>query len=595
MPAPNPVQNLVAIPAAIGASKDSVTANAVKTAELYDAIGTTLSTIEANTKTLGNTIDTPLTVRTRELGVLQSENAMQGLAVEAGFNQDLSRDIRAIMLRDIRDTGLQMRDITTKIAEDKSVSIFEDPLQAIANAFTIPWDEQKLRGLAESQANRKKTLDDITSGVTNSATAEKAIRRTVTQASIDDQTMALEGMVANQRARTHIESLQNNIHSVKAAMEADHMQLQLSLEYRRYLNDERNYALHLKTATAQLEMRDWAKEERTNEKKAFEERLGYVNEALTKMKLPVIGSIYDLKSKMQTAEGKATIDDLTDTGRLLKSAYAAAYTDGDPTSVGSYIKFWERTGKQYTTPDEKVFVDLMAAAYNKGQAHKNSEGKELNAQQALTEKFDEKFHTVKKDDLTNPNRAQTFSTMLERANQTSDQNFKTIFAIAIAPNITDSNKSISAHPELVGPMVVDAMTSRKITPNQAAMFLADFYTASTQIASANSKVREWTGKTFTHFNSEADAGAGIGKAIAGAAAFAAAAIAPPSLLVTAPLIAVGTGMYASGLLSRQRTFDWTDPVQTQAYLIRKGYGNFTSLTPGNTNPIQARPAGAPTE
>jgi hypothetical protein len=586
------VTKVLTLPAQIELSKANTTAQAANAATMYGAIGEMLSGMQEDARTLGNSTDTPLTVRSRALETLNAENQVNNLAVEAGFNQDMAIDIRAIMLRDIRDTGLQMREVSNKLAADKAVSLFDDPLLAVMNAFTIPWTEQELEGLAQTQANRKKTLDDITSGVTASAQAQNAIKKTLTLDAINDQTKALEGMVANQKRKLSVDLLTNNVAGIKFAMDADHKQLTMAAELNKYLNDERNYSLHLKSVNAQMEQRDWMLEERENEKKAFTDRLAFVNTALRRNGTPEIATIYDLKSKMQTTEGKKIIDDLTDKGRVLADPrYAATYTHGDPGNVASYVKFWRDTGTVVSDAD-KPLSNLMLESYQRSQSKEAKiKGVEVTAEQYLNHEFTARFEVVKKDDGVNPNRAQTFTTMAERAARTTDPNFRRVFNAAIAPNISDSNKAVSAHPELIGPMVASAVEKGLVTPNDGAMFLADFYKASTQLATENSKVRELTGKAFTRFAAEVDTSIPIGKALAGTGALmgGTVGVAMGHPIIGGAAVVGGTAYALAATRSTKQTVEWTDPVQTQAYLVRK----IISASAGEK--IAAKPTGAPVQ
>lgn len=587
------ITKVLTLPAQIELSKANTTAQAANAQTMYGAIGEMLSGMMEDSNTLGNSTDTPMTVRSRALEQYNAELQNNNIAIEAGFNQDMAIDIRAIMLRDIRDTGLQMRAVSNKLAEDKAVSLFDDPVLAVMNAFTIPWTEQELEGLASTQANRKKTLDDITSGVTASAQAQNAIKKTLTLDAINDQTKALEGMVANQKRKLSIDLLGNNLQGIKFAMDADHKQLTIASELNKYLNDERNYSLHLKQVNAQLEQRDWVKEERENEKKAFEDRLKFVNLALAKNGAPQISSIYDLKSKMMTADGKKLVDDLTDKGRLLADGrMSALYTDGDPGNVASYVRFQQGINKVPKTRDQEEFRSLMIIAYNNGQAHKK-DGVELTAEKYLADQFADKYSVIKQGDDTNPNRAQTFTTMAERAARTTDPKFRQVFAAAIAPNISDANKSVSAHPALVGPMVAKAVAEGKVSPNDGAMFLADFYTASTQIASEASGVREWTGKSFTKFTAKVDAGQSLGATLGGVGTIVGGTV---GIGLGHPVIGgaavLGGSAYALGTtFMNDKSFEWTDPVQTQAYLVRK----VMMSAAGTEIAATAKPTGAPVQ
>ena len=584
------ITKVLTLPAQIELSKANTTAQAANAQTMYGAIGEMLSGMMEDSNTLGNSTDTPLTVRSRALEQYNAELQNNNIAVEAGFNQDMAIDIRAIMLRDIRNSIDSREAASKKLAEDKAVSLFDDPLLAVMNAFTIPWTEQEVEGWNKKIVDKKHDLETINSGVTASAQAQNAIKKTLTLDAINDQTKALEGMVANQKRKLSVDLLNSNLAGIKFAMDADHKQLTMAAELNKYLNDERNYSLHLKSVNAQMEQRDWALEERMNEKKAFTDRLAFVNLALTRSGVPTISTIYDLKSKMQTTEGKKLIDDLTDKGRVLADPrYAATYTHGDPGNVASYVKFWRDTGTVVSDAD-KPLSNLMLESYQKAQSKEAKvKGVEATAEQYLNHEFNARFEVVKKDDGVNPNRAQTFTTMADRAARTRDPAFRKVFDAAIAPNISDSNKAVSAHPELVGPMVASAVEKGLVSPNDGAMFLADFYKASTQLATENSKVRELTGKAFTRFAAEVDTGIPIGKALAGTGALMGGTV---GVAMGHPIIGgaavVGGAAYAfAATRSTKQTVEWTDPVQTQAYLVRK----IISASAGEK--ITAKPTGAP--
>lgn len=590
------VANILPVPAAIAASKDSVTANAAKAKELYGAIGTLYSEIAADTKTIAGTTETPESILARDTGQLAMEHQVQKLSVEAGFNQDMAIDIRAIMLRDIRDTGLAVRDATQRLQEQKSVSLFDDPLEAIVNAFVIPWTEQELDGYQKRQAAAKKTLDDITGGVTNSATAEKAIQSSVTAASIANRYDALQGMLRNQQRKIGVESLQNNVQAVDFAMRADHYQTDLSFKLNQWMNEERNFNMLKQQRDIALGQHKLLLDEKKDRIAADKEFLGYVNTALTKNILPTIASVDEMNRRRQTAEGKRLFDDLYDKGRILADPrFSKTYRDGD--TIEERVKFWKSTGKQARTPDEAAFAGIVMDAYNKSQSKEAKiNGVEVSAEKYLDAQFNEKFGVIKKDDLINPNRAQTFVTMADRARLTTDQNFKRIFAAVILPNITDANKSISAHPELVGPMITKAVADGKIKPNDAAMFLADFYKASTNIATVNSKVFEYTGRNFTNFVTEAPVSMsatqmalGVGVGIAGVAGLFAGG-AP-----TLSALAFGGGpasLVWNAARGNTMKTDWTDPTATGSYIIREVAAGvrFGSGLPDKTI---AKPTGAP--
>lgn len=593
----SPVENVLTVPAAIALSSDKTTANAAKAQENYKSISELMVQMQADSKTIGNTIDTPETVLARNLGQLETEQQSQKLAVEAGFNPDMSIDIRAIMLRDIRDTGLKMRDATQRLQDQKAVSLFDDPIEAVVNAFVIPWTEQEISGYQEQQAAARKTLDDITSGVTNSATAQKAIQSSVTTESIRGQYDALQGMIRNKQRAIGIDVLQNNTESIKFSMQADHTQLENVLALNRWMNEERNYAMLKAQKDIMLSDHKLRLQERTDRIAADKEFLGYVNTALTKNNLPVIASVDEMNRRRQTAQGKALFDDLYDKGRVLTDPrFNAAYTDGD--TVAERVKFWQVTNKPVTNPDEREFAKLNIDAYNKSQSKeaKNSKGELVTAEEYFNTKFNEKFGIIKKDDDTNPNRAQTFETMANRANLTTDQNFKRIFAAVVAPNISTANKSVAAHPDLVAPMVVKAVENKVISPNDAAVFLADFYTASANIASVSAKTFEWNKRNFTNFKTEVPVGvsaatAGVITGLTAASTLAIASGVGVPAGITGLVVAGGYGAM-DAIRDRNMEIEWTDPNQVGNYIVRQVSAGIRTGS-GMPDKILTKPQGAP--
>ena len=72
-----------------------------------------------------------------------------------------SENLMVMLGQDIRQQTMQSRELSAKIAQDSAVSLFDDPLTAIANAFTLPWDQQALEGVNTQIAATQKAMTNL--------------------------------------------------------------------------------------------------------------------------------------------------------------------------------------------------------------------------------------------------------------------------------------------------------------------------------------------------------------------------------------------------------------------------------------------------
>jgi hypothetical protein len=593
-------------------------AAAAQAQEQYNLLGSLTNDIASRQGTLGNTTMTPAMVMTENLFKLGVEDKMQALAAAAGKSTDATIDIGAILLSDIRDQTYKILQTSKEVEDMKSVSLFDDPLTAIMNAFKLPWAQQKLESMQDHQKASVASLTDISAGLTNSAVAEKAVARTMTQADILEQNTALQGMLKNQRDNILISGSERKIAGITFAMNASSQELARQHMLFNAQNTEESQQLQRENAARMRTQFDWQKLEKADETSALTAKLGYINSALRRTGAPPIIDVSDLKRRYKMSPASAKfLDDLTDKGMLLSMPNGElTYSDGEPGNAQSYITNWSVLNKPATTQDQLQYQQIMrdAAEYDKIHA-KTGQGTKGN--DYIKTFFDEHYNTVKKDDGSNPNRAMTFATAADRAARTTDPVFKSVFRDAIAPFITDANKSQSAHPDIVGPLVVSAVQQGKITPNQGAMFLADFYKASVSIANTQSDVYAWTGQKFSAFKTKVDTGIPIARTIGGVATMVggealgvgigtgavttglgAVGLPAVGVALTNPYVAggiaiAGAGALAYNAMSMGYEYDWTDPVKTQAYIVRRVYDGFTSLNPGETFPAGTIPRGAP--
>src|SRR3989304_2015875 len=81
---------------------------------VYQALAQNYAEMAATVRPLNDSGDTILSILTRDLGALEAQNRTQSLAYEAGFRPDMGQDIQAILMRDMRDSALQISQVCQK-------------------------------------------------------------------------------------------------------------------------------------------------------------------------------------------------------------------------------------------------------------------------------------------------------------------------------------------------------------------------------------------------------------------------------------------------------------------------------------------------
>ena len=81
--------------------------------------------------------ETAASLLARRQGELQAQGIVQ--RVNAATNTEA---MLVSLGQDLQKFTQQRQQLDQKIATDSAVSLWDDPLTALANAFTLPWDEQ---------------------------------------------------------------------------------------------------------------------------------------------------------------------------------------------------------------------------------------------------------------------------------------------------------------------------------------------------------------------------------------------------------------------------------------------------------------------
>lgn len=461
--------------------------------ELMNTIGTEMAAINADKKAIamGGQLVSPEMVRLQNVERLQTEARKRGLAAAAGFNSDLSADIQAILLNDLRENALKTRVTAAKLEKDKSVSLFEDPGLAILNAFTIPWDEQELQGLSSQREQLNSSLHNITAGVTNAAAAAHAIEAKITEASALEEQNLIAGELERQKKLGNIEVLKHNLDGVKLAMESKGRTFQRLVAYDEWQNREENRAFLRMQRQEAIEISREKDKQIADERAARQRMMELANLALAEAEKPQFRTPEELFSKLLTAKDKQLLESLVDKGRILEDqTLRHTYRHGE--TVQETVAHWDSVGFNPQATDKKTLVGIVRqAAADAAAAQK--EGRAVAAEKLVQDKITE-LEYVKKDDGTNPLRAITFGTMLNQAEVQSQRAFPILKEM-----VTEGNAELSAHPSIVFPVLANAVIEKKISHDDAARLMNAMYKASATVVNADTKLSALTGMKQTRF------------------------------------------------------------------------------------------------
>jgi len=263
------------------------------------------------------------------------------------------------------------------------------------------------------------------------------------------------------------------------------------------------------------------------------------------------------------------MDDLVNKGMLLTEPKAAPFfRHGD--TVYETLDYWTKNGKTGRTPDENAIMQIVRDAGAEGEkAGKPGQPQtKAKAAQDFVKQSLENLEKVKVGDDSNPLRPPTLGTM---ASSAIGQN--PIFRSIIAPQITDGNKDVTAHPTIVFPMISKAVSEGKVNPTVAAKFMADFYGRAAKINTENLKLSTMTGYSQTKVIADITIGANPSTRLVSDAVMATGAAMAASGVGFGPGAAVAAVGAAGNMYSRSqatvRNVDWTDPVAIQSVLVRK--------------------------
>lgn len=397
--------------------------------------------------------------------------------------------------------------LAAKLAEDSSVSLFSDPVQAIINEFTLPWTRQELAGKNNQVATLKNQALELNSMMQNTASTYKASEQTMTAEIANDLANASRANIEERALRANAEAARLDIDKVKEAREADRYKLEMwkmasDKEYQDF--QKQNSLEHLAMTRKQYEM-SVERFNREREKDADEQKdkkfmVNTVNAAITKVGgTPLSEEDVGRRFRVQDPYVKM----LFETGLRLRFS-----PDGDGSvalnPVGR-LNFEEKFGLGATTVAQKELVQLNREAYKKvtdADPHLRQNPQLLadKSQEQLAKEFDEKQKKIRPLDETNPAKPVAYGTMAESEFAKTSPLWKQYVAPILAATPGKERETINFN-SILSPMLADAAQG-KISPSKIAEFLVDAAHVSMHQNSAENKFKFFMGFDQTRLRYE---------------------------------------------------------------------------------------------
>lgn len=506
---PVPGTPLVDIPNLMGAigiadEKAKETAVQLQEAARKQGVNNAAQAAASRAGTLNPQFDTPESILFQDNQQLKADTYKQQALAEAVGSTDGSVNVMNILIQDIRNTGMKMRQVGTKLEQDKAVSLWQDPLQAIANAFTIPWTEQELSGLAGRQADARKTLNDLTASVTNVAAAAEAGKAKVSAATIADRQRAIAADQTRQALQIEAAGLKDGIAHIKDVQQADAQTLDRIRLATAFYNDTRTQARAEEQLRMTRESHEWQRRQAEDlakargdkaaqekiQRDADEELFRLANLARLNDGLPLYGSVGELKSKMTTTKAEqARIEDFVERGRRLSNPRTAQTYRYGATATEA-MQYLIDNQLEPTTKQHQQFVDVLRTAVAEEKKVKDSKGT-MGSMTFARDYVKANYENYKPGDGSNPNAPVTYEALMADPVLSSNP----IFQKVIAPLITDANKKTSAEPDQVFAMLTAASINdpRAVNPAAASALIKYIYDKSTELNNKNTQVFKYLG------------------------------------------------------------------------------------------------------
>ena len=426
---------------------------------------------DSRSQFIPGTQETPVTLLAKQNAQLESQQKKQEIKKATDF------DNLAITLgQDLASLAYEQRGLTDKIKKDSAVSLFDDPLLALANAFTLPWDEQALRGVTNKIDVTNKAMTAINTHVQNSAKTVDATEEAITAAGVADTATAIENLFKYKGAKARIDAAQLQGHAIEQILRMDSVAADAYMKNRQMADMDENRRLRWAQHERQMKVFDSQMEKIKDEKEAEATLLRLANNAL---RAEDKGELDITRFKLYKASSAALLDTLVRKGLDLEINGRENFSHG-PT-IDERFNYQAATGwkPDPNKPQQEKVMLWQLEARNAAAVGATGTGKEktLAASRSAEVVFKDKWKQEQNQiDEGSPFRAPAYEVFMKNSPQIVSN---PVWQKYIAPTLTDPTSMKQAvNEKLVVDSAVEAVLNKEITSAQATQFVKGVFTTS---------------------------------------------------------------------------------------------------------------------
>jgi hypothetical protein len=438
---------------------------------IRDASSDMVAASESRSQFIPGTQETPVTLLAKQNAALESQGKKQEIKKATDFDR-----LSITLGQDLAALAEEQRGISDKIKKDSAVSLFDDPLLALANAFTLPWDEQALRGVTNKIDTTNKAMTAINTHVQNSAKTVDATEEAITAAGIDSTSAAIETLFKFKSADARIKAAQLNAHNIEAVLRMDGMAADAYMKNRQIADIEENRKLRWASHERQMKVFNAQLEKVKDEKDSEATLLRLANSALRaegKNELDIS------RFKLYKASSAAFLDTLVRKGLDLEINGRESFSHG-PT-IDDRFNYQVAVGwkPDPNKPQQDTVMLWQLEARNTAAVGAAGTGKEKSvaASRSAEVQFKDRWAVEQKQiGEGSPFRAPAYEVFMKNSPQIVSN---PIWQKYIAPTLTDPTSMKQAvNEKVVLDAAVQAVLSKEMTSAQATQFVKSVFTTS---------------------------------------------------------------------------------------------------------------------
>jgi len=460
------------------------------------------------------TSETPATLLAKQHARLDSQEQKQKIKEGAKFDE-----LSILLGQDLAKLAAQHRELTTKIQEDSAVSLFDDPLLALANAFTLPWDIQARQGILQKVEITEKVMGTINSHIQQSSKTVDSVEKTVTAKGIAETSEAIKNMFIRKSAEAQVESAKLRSTAIDdvlkmSSLQADAYVKRISLdrqardEARQIRNDAKNDARQERVESRQevehksrMKAADYQLSKIADEREADATKFKLANDALlAEGKNPLNVTSY----KTFKGQNAVYLDQLVNRGLQIMVSGRDQYSHGE-TIVERQV--WRDTINYIPAlPQQESVLDMQLAALNQAAVGASGAGKDkkiisANADVIFKADWIKKQSNIREG---SPFKAPAYQVFTDHS---PDIARNPIWAKYIAPTLVDDvSKRASISEEKIMVAAASAVLNKEVTSAEAAEFVAGIFNKSIAINNTLYDFERLAGRKQTKYGVRLNAG-----------------------------------------------------------------------------------------